>query len=179
MPGLHSGRLRWMVLNAAIMALGLILPIAFHAVGLGSKFLPMLLPLLLNGFLSPPGWAILTGAATPLVSALATGMPPLYPPVAAIMSVECAVLAAVAGLVHRATNRRVWPALAAAVVCGRLTSAGLSWTVAEWLGLPARLSVAASMIQGLPGVALQFAVVPLVLKVLKTRKGPLFADARE
>ncbi len=51
--------------------------------------------------------------------------------------------------------------------------------MAEWLGLPARLSVAASMIQGLPGVALQFAVVPLVLKVLKTRKGPLFADARE
>ena len=82
------------------MALGLTLPVVFHAVGLGSKFLPMLLPLLLNGFLSPLGWALFTGAVTPLTSALVTGMPPLYPPVAAVMSVECMVLAGVARLVY-------------------------------------------------------------------------------
>ena len=136
MAGVHSSRLRWMVLNAAIMALGLTLPMVFHAVGLGSKFLPMLLPLLVNGFLSPLGWAVFTGAATPLVSALLTGMPPLYPPVAAVMSVEGAVLGAVASLVYRATGRRVWPALIAAIVCGRLASAGLSWTVATALRPP-------------------------------------------
>ncbi len=56
MAPVHSGPLRWMVLNAVIMALGLTLPMVFHAVGLGSRFLPMLLPLLLNGFLSPLGW---------------------------------------------------------------------------------------------------------------------------
>ena len=177
MAGVHSNRLRWMVLNAVVMALGLTLPVVFHAVGLGSKFLPMLLPLLLNGFLSPLSWAVFTGAATPWVSALLTGMPPLYPPVAAVMSAEGAALAAVAGLVYRATGRRVWPALVAAILCGRLTSAGLSWTMANLFDLPARLSVAASMLQGLPGVALQLAVVPLVLKVLKTRRGPLFEDA--
>ncbi len=176
MAPVHSGPLRWMVLNAVIMALGLTLPMVFHAVGLGSRFLPMLLPLLLNGFLSPLGWAVFTGAATPWVSALLTGMPPLYPPVAAVMSVEGAVLGSVAGLVYRTSGRRVWPALVAAILAGRLTSAGLSWTLANLFDLPARLSVAASMLQALPGVALQLAVVPLVLKVLKTRKGPLFED---
>jgi hypothetical protein len=177
MAGIHSSRLRWMVLNAAIMALGLTLPVVFHAVGLGNKFLPMFLPLLVNGFLSPPGWAVFTGAATPLVSALLTGMPPLYPPVAAVMSAEGAVLGAVASLVYRATGRRAWPALIAAILCGRLASAGLSWTVATLFDLPARLSVAASMSQGLPGIVLQLAVVPPVVKVLRTRRGPLFRDA--
>ncbi len=174
--GGQSNRLRWMVVNAAIMALGLVLPMAFHAVGLGSKFLPLLLPLLLNGFLSPFAWAVGTGAATPLVSALATGMPPLYPPVAFVMMVEGAVLGGVARVAYRATSKRVWPALLAAILCGRLTSAALSWFMAQALDLPARLSVAASMAQGLPGVALQIAVIPLVLRALRARKGRLFED---
>ena len=87
-----DGRLRAMVISASMAAMGLVLPIAFHAVGLGSKFLPMLLPLLLNGFLAPLPWAVATGALTPLLSAVTTGMPPLFPPVAFSMSLECAVL---------------------------------------------------------------------------------------
>ncbi len=172
----RPNRLRWMVINAAVMALGLVLPVAFHAVGLGSKFLPMLLPLLLNGFLSPFGWAVFTGAATPLVSALATGMPPLYPPVAAVMMVEGAVLGGVARIAYRASGRRIWPALITAIVCGRVASAALSWFMAQALDLPARLSVAASFAQGLPGVAIQLAVVPLVVRALRARQGRLFED---
>jgi hypothetical protein len=173
----HSERLRLMVINGIIMALGLTLPIVFHAVGLGSKFLPMLLPLLLNGFLSPLGWAVLTGGVTPLISALLTGMPPLYPPMAVVMSVEGMVLAGVARVVYVVGNRRVWPALGAAILCDRLTSAGLSWLMARLLGLPPALSVTASLLQGLPGVALQLAVVPVVLAALSKRKGLLFKDA--
>jgi hypothetical protein len=171
----RSDRLRWMVINGVVMALGLTLPIVFHAVGLGSKFLPMLLPILLNGFLSPLGWAVLTGAATPLVSSLLTGMPPLYPPVAATMAVEGMVLAGVARLVY-GQGRRVWPALIAAVVCGRLTALALSFAVAQLLGLPPRLSAGASLVQSLPGVALQLAVVPLVLRTIRRRRGLLFEE---
>jgi hypothetical protein len=177
MASRQSDRLRWMVVNAVMMALGLTLPMVFHAVGLGSKFLPMLLPLLLNGFLSPLRWAVFTGAATPLVSAVLTGMPPLYPPVAAVMAVEGVVLSAVAGLLYRAGGRRPWPALVAAVVCDRLTSVGLSWLLAKLLGLPPALSAGAALLQGLPGVALQLVVVPLVLGALSKRRGPLFEDA--
>jgi hypothetical protein len=148
----------------------------FHAVGLGSKFLPMLLPLLLNGFLSPVAWAAFTGAATPLVSALLTGMPPLYPPVAVVMSVEGIVMSVVAGTLYRACGRRVWPALVAAILCDRLTSVSLSWVLARLLGLPERLSAGAALVQGLPGVALMVVVVPLVLGALSRRRGLLFGD---
>jgi len=171
-------KFRGMVISAALGALALVLPVAFHAAGLGSKFLPMLLPLLLNGFLSPFSWAVLTGATVPLVSALMTGMPPLYPPVALVMSCECAVLAGVAALLYRATRPRIWPALLAAIVAGRATSLGLSWTLAAQFGLP-RWAPVASLLQGLPGVALQLAVVPIVLHTLGKRRGLLFGNGGE
>ena len=167
-------RLRLLVINALAMALALVLPPAFHAVGLGSRFLPLLLPLAVNGFLSPARWAALTGAAAPLVSALATGMPPLYPPLALILSVEGMVLGGLAAALYRASGRRLWPALVAAIVCGRAVALVLSWLLAKPLGLPPAVTGAALVLQGLPGVALQLAVVPLVVRTLEARPSILF-----
>ena len=59
--------LRSMIVSAMMTALAIVLPIAFHAVGLGNKFLPMLLPLLLNGFLSTWPWAILSALIAPWI----------------------------------------------------------------------------------------------------------------
>lgn len=171
-------RLRLLVLNAAMMALALTLPVAFHAVGLGSKFLPMLLPLLLNGFLSPWRWAIVTGAAAPLASSLLTGMPPLYPPVVLIMSAEGMVLGGVAAALYRVCGRRLWPALLAAVVCGRATTLVLTWALARSFELPPGATSAAVLLQGLPGVVLQLAVVPVALRALSKRDSLLFNHER-
>ena len=63
--------LRSMVTSAAMGALALVLPVVFHAVGLGSRFLPMLLPLVINSYLSQRGWAVVTGALVPWISAFA------------------------------------------------------------------------------------------------------------
>lgn len=172
-----ANRLRHLVVNAMIMGVGLTLPVAFHAVGLGSRFTPMLLPLLLNGFLSPLAWAVAVGGLTPLVSAFATGMPPLYPPVALIMSIECMVLAGTARIMFSYTRGRLWPSLVSAIVCGRVVSLTLSWFTASYLGLPQRLSVFASLMQGLPGIALQLSVVPLIVTRIHRRHSLLFEDA--
>lgn len=162
-----------MVTSAVMAALALVLPMAFHAVGLGSKFLPMLLPLLLNAFLVPWRWAVATGAIVPWISGLATGMPPLYPPVAAVMSAECAVMAAVAALIYRRGTRGVWAALIPAILAGRLTSLAMTFLLARLFGLPAALASVARLLEGLPGVALQLAVVPLVLRALASRRSIL------
>lgn len=166
-----------MVTSAVMAALALVLPVAFHAVGLGSKFLPMLLPLLVNAFLVPWRWAVATGAAVPWISALATGMPPLYPPVAAALSVECAVMAAVAALIYRCGRRGLWAALIPAVLAARLTSFGMTFLLARLFGLPAALASVARLLEGLPGVALQLAVVPLVLRALASRRSILLERA--
>lgn len=161
-------------MSAIMAAMALVLPFAFHAVGLGSKFLPMLLPLLLNGFLVPAPWAILTGALVPLLSSVTTGMPPLFPPVAAGMSLEGAVLGGVSAAIYRGRGSRLWLALVAAVVLGRAASFGSNWLLAELLDLPPRMTAAAALIQGLPGVLLQLAVVPLVVRQAARRRGILF-----
>jgi hypothetical protein len=160
-------------------ALALTLPVAFHAAGLGSSFLPMLLPLLLNGFLVPMTWAALTGAVVPLASGFLTGMPPFYPPIAFVMSVEAAVLASVAAAVFRLTKPRIWLPLMAAVVLSRGTMLLLTWQLAGVFGLPKAFSAVASLVHGLPGVALQCTVVPLVLRLLLGRHSLLLPGQRD
>ncbi len=154
-------------------ALGLTLPVAFHMVGLGSRFLPMLLPLLLNGFLVPLPWAAATGFLVPLLSSIATGMPPMYPPVAAAMACEGAVLGSVAALLYRRGKGPLWLALVAAMAAGRGTALAVSYLLAKQFGLPPAFASLAMLVQGLPGVALQIAVVPVVVRGLRRRSGLL------
>jgi len=169
-----TDHLRSMVTSAIMSALALILPAVFHLAGLGSKFLPMLLPLLLNAFLSSLGWAVLTAALVPWISAFATGMPPIYPPVALVMSAEAGCMALVAGTLYRLGKRSVWPALIAAIISDRMMSFGLTLMLSQRFGLPARAIAVSSFVYGLPGIALQLAVVPIVLKGLTKRRSVLF-----
>jgi hypothetical protein len=168
--------LRNVVLSSVMGALALVLPMAFHAVGLGSRFLPLLQPLLILGFLVSPGWAVATAVAMPWVSALSTGMPPIYPPVAAVLAVEGAVLAGVASLIYRSGNGPFWPALICAVVAGRATGVAASFILARWFDLPAAFASVAVLIQGLPGTALMLAAAPAVVFWTRRRDGPLFGD---
>lgn len=167
--------LRSLVVSAALGALALALPAAFHSVGLGSRFLPMLLPLLINGYLSRWPWAAATGLLVPWISAFATGMPPLYPPVAAIMSAEGFVLATAAAL----TRRLPLPAsVPLAVIAGRAAALGGAWLAAVWLDLPPGFASMAMILQGLPGVVLQLLVTPLAVAALRRRGGLLFDETR-
>ncbi len=154
-------------------ALAVTLPMGFHAAGIGRTFSPLFLPLLLNGFLVPPGWAVLTGAVSPIASGLMTGMPPFYPPVALIMTAEGAVLGGVAAWLFNWTRPSVWLPLGAAVVLGRCTSLVLTWQLAGAFGLPQAFSATASLVQGLPGTILQCTVVPVVVRLLLKRRSLL------
>ena len=165
-----------MVVSAAMAALALILPIAFHAVGLGSQFLPMLLPLLLNGFLVPLPWALLTGATVPIISSLMTGMPPMYPPIALEMSLEGAAIGGIAAAIYGFRPRRFWPALLTAIVVSRFLGLGAMWVLARAFSLPAGFVSAAMLIKGLPGVALQIVVVPLAIGQLRRSRNILVAS---
>lgn len=154
-------------------AVALVLPVAFHLAGFGSKFLPMFLPLLLNGFLVPLPWAVLTGAVVPFISSLTTGMPPLYPPVAAEMALEGAVLGGVAAAIYQSRPNRLWPTLICALVAGRCTGFAAAWGLARVFGLPATFASVAMLIQGLPGVVLQLVVVPLAVRQFQRSRSML------
>lgn len=167
-------KLQSMVICAMMAALGLTLPMVFHLSGLGNKFLPIFLPLLLNGFLVPLPWAVLTGFAVPIISSLLTGMPPLYPPVAIVMAVEGAMLAGIAALLYRFYQCHIWVSLILAIIAGRATTFVLSGILADFFGIQAALVSFSVLLQSFPGVLLQIIVVPMVLKALANRKGILF-----
>jgi hypothetical protein len=174
MKPMKAHTLRGMVASATLVALGIILPIAFHTVGLGAKFMPMVLVIMLSGFLAPWPWAMLAGAVTPMASALLTGMPAVYPPFCLVMSLEMALTAGLAALLYGGSRRRLWPALLLTVLFDRTLSLALTYFLAGKFGLPPRVVSLVYFAQALIGVALQLTVIPLVVSALSRRKGILF-----
>lgn len=115
-------------------SLALALPMLFHALGLaGAVFLPMFLPLALLAFLVRTRAAVLTALVVPFASAVLTGMPLLWPPLAAVVALELVVQAAVIGVLRR----RPYLALLAALPLGRALHAGMIYALAQGFKLPA------------------------------------------
>lgn len=83
--------------GAMFLALGILFPLLFHAVNLGSQFSPMHLPVLLAGMICGPLSGLVVGFLTPLLSSLISGMPPIFP-MAVAMAFELAVYGFVSGL---------------------------------------------------------------------------------
>jgi niacin transporter len=176
MAVLSSARLRRIVLSAMMTALAVALPPVFHLIGLGSKFLPLLVPLLLAGFVLPWRWAVITGAASPWISALATGMPPVWPPIAVSLSLEGAVMGGTAAVLYGdGRRRRLRTAMIGAILAGRVTGFAATYLMARLFELPAAFASLAAVIQGLPGVALMMVTVPLAVRWAEHRDSPLLA----
>jgi uncharacterized membrane protein len=156
-------RLTW---GAMMVALGILFPMAFHAVGLGRAFLPMHIPVLMCGLLTDPYTGLLVGALTPLLSALITGMPLLAPPVAQAMMVELGIYGFVASVLRRKRGVSVYPALLLTMAGGRLVYGLLGALAFRFIGLgsiPVLYPVTAGLLTGAPGVLLQLAIVPPVV----------------
>ncbi len=152
---------------AAFVALGLLLPPVFHAVRLGSVFLPMVLPVVLGGFFLRPRWALVVGALTPLLSAVTTGMPPFLPPIALWMAGELAVMCVVVSLLDTKTRLPPLASLAIALLAGRALYTGMVFATSTWMQLPPRLLTLAAVASSWPGMVLALAVVPAAVAALR------------
>ncbi len=149
-------------------AAALLLPVLFHLVHLGHIFMPMYLPLVALAFFVRPGMSALTAIIVPLLSGAVTGMPPFYPPVAPIMSVELAFMALVIGLVHSLSPRApVLLVLIPSLILGRVIGAGLMFVVAGSMGLPATFVAGISFLSGWPGIILMIVAIPAIVRLSK------------
>lgn len=147
-------------------AAALLLPVVFHAVRLGHVFMPMYLPLLALGFFIRPLPAALTALVTPLFSALVTGMPPLYPPVAVLMALELAGMTFVIAAARARWPRAYEPlVLVPVLLAGRVAYVAMAYLTARLLDLPAGFVAGLSLLAGWPGVLLALLVVPAVARV--------------
>jgi LytS/YehU family sensor histidine kinase len=160
---------RDVVLGGLFLALALVIPILFHAVGLGSAFLPMFFPIIAAGFLIAPPVALVVGITSPLLSALLTGMPPFFPPTAFIMMAEGLILAGIPSLLYQKYRLNSYLTLIITLSADRVVLLIAVIAVSKWLDLPENVLGWASLIRGLPGIVLIMLVIPPLINKMKKR----------
>lgn len=158
-----------LVLTGVCAALCVVLPMAFHAFpGGGNVFLPMHIPVLLCGLMCSWPYGLICGLLGPALSCLITQMPPVaYLP---SMMVECAVYGCAAGammeLVHtKKTYLDLYISMGTAMVLGRVV-AGLAKALIFAPGTPLFAWVSTSLLEGIPGIVIQLALIPTIVYAL-------------
>ena len=151
---------------ALCIALGVLLPMAFHVIpNAGSIFLPMHIPVLICG--APYGLAC--GIITPFLSSMTTGMPPAM--ILPQMMIELAVYGLVTGLCEKHINfknemPKLYISLIIAMLAGRIVNGLINTFVLSTQGYTLSVFMTASFITCLPGIIIQLIIVPILVRIL-------------
>lgn len=167
-----------LVLTALFIALGLLFPQLFHLFGAGPVFLPMHIPILICGFVCGAPYGAFCGLVVPLLSSVLTGMPVFYP-TALAMALELCTYGLMTGLLYLRLRWNVYPALLVSMLCGRAVSGIANAVLLGVAGKPYgwQTFLTASFVTGLPGIAIQIVLVPLLVALLVRFKVIQRADA--
>jgi len=160
-----------MVIAALFIALGIVLPIAFHSVpNAGRIFLPMHIPILLCGIICGLPYSLICGIVTPLLSSMLTGMPPAaFLP---SMICELAAYGTVSSLLMRyaPVNKiyaKTYISLIGAMIFGRVFYGILNALVFSVGSYSMQIWVTAAFVTALPGVIIQIVIIPAIVAVLQ------------
>lgn len=160
-----------LIVTALCMALGVVLPMAFHAVpNAGSVLLPMHIPVLLCGLSTGPVYGLLCGILTPALSSLLTGMPKV--PYLFTMMFELAVYGLMAGILIRwiKGNQPVinlYLSLIGAMLAGRVIYGIVNALIFQAGAYSFEVWLTASFVTAFPGIVLQLLLLPAVVRALQ------------
>lgn len=167
-------------LSGLFIALGIVLPMALHAIPDGGKiFLPMFIPVLLGALYLNWPYALAVGIITPLMSSLLTGMPPVAPlPIVFMMAAQLGVAALIVSLMKNIKwikQKRYMAifALIPALLVGFAVSGLVLMIAIEFFGIkgPGMWTyIVGAMVSGLPGIAIQLVLIPLLYSLITKRR---------
>jgi thiamine transporter ThiT len=161
-----------LVLAALFLALGLILPFLTGQIPqIGSRLLPMHIPILLCGLICGWKYGGIVGFVTPLLRSVIFGMPPFFP-TATAMAFELLTYGLVIGLAYGKMPRKnigtLYAALVIAMVAGRVVwgivqfiQLGISGTGFTWQAF-----MAGAFLNAIPGIILQLILIPALMVAL-------------
>lgn len=165
-------------ITALCIALCYVLPVVFHATGLGSAFSPMHIPVLLCGLVCGSGYGVFCGIAGPVLSSVLSGMPTVTQLIYFVP--ELTVYGFVTGLMMKLVHTKklipdLYISLIVAMLSGRLMGG-----VAEalfYLGSGETFTIAAVaagyFVTTIPGIICHLIVIPiLVTTLMKARLIP-------
>ena len=168
--------LQKLVLSAMFFALGLVLPfLTVQRREIGNMLLPMHLPVLLCGLICGWKYGGVVGFFVPLVRSLIFGMPVLYPN-AVGMAFELLTYGLLTGLLFQKSEvqsaKKLFATLLITAVSGRIV-----WGVARTVMLgfsdesfTFAMFIANGITNAIPGLILQFTLIPAIILVLKKAK---------
>jgi len=162
---------KFLIVAALFMAIGLVLPMAFHAIpGAGPIFLPMHIPVLMSGLILGWKYGLIVGAITPVLSHFFTGMPAW--PMLQTMFFELAVYGAITGLLIKLVRTKsiyinLYTAMIGAMIAGRVTFGLLNmlffqagtYTLQAWLNF--------ALLTAWPGIVIQLVFIPSIVFAIK------------
>ena len=160
-----------LVMAAMCVALGIILPMAFHTIqNAGSIFLPMHIPVLICGLLCGWQYGLICGFLTPVLSSLFTGMPPAA--ILPAMACELAVYGVLTGIcikfIHTGKQLiNIYISLTVAMVAGRIVSGILKALIFNVGQYSFKIFITSSFLTCLPGIIIQFIFVPVLVFALQ------------
>lgn len=153
---MRNKNIRNLVLTGLFIAVGVVLPIGFHAFGtLGPKLLPMQFPILVAGFFLSPAYALAAGVLTPAISSFLTTMPPAFPALPCLM-VEFGAYALFLSLIK---PKSLYLRLFAALLLGKCALLLFALTSPAFWGF-----ATIQLTNGLIGMAWQIVLVPILIK---------------
>lgn len=159
-----------LVLSGLLIALGLVLPMAFHLFKAGGPvFLPMHIPVLLGGMILSPVFALLVGVLTPIVSNLLTSMPPLMP-MLPIMIVELGLYGLIASILRKKLNLNVFISLIVSMIIGRIGAGLVVYVMTSVFAVqfaPPIAFVIGGISKGIPGIIIQLIFIPIIVKAVE------------
>lgn len=170
-----------LVLSGLFIAFGLVLPFLTAQIpSMGSKFLPMHLPVLISGFVCGWPYGFIVGLIVPVFRSVLFGMPPMFP-TAVSMSFELAVYGCMTGLLYKLLPKKdisIYAALIISMLCGRIVWGiasvllyGLNGTSFTW-----EIFAAGAFFNAIPGIIFQIIIIPIIVITLKRAKA--MEDAR-
>ncbi|MCD4711656.1 MAG: ECF transporter S component [Clostridiales bacterium] len=170
-----------LILSGVFIALGLVLPIAFHMFGgAGPIFLPMHIPVLIGGFFLSPMLALSVGVLTPMLSGIITGMPPIFP-MMPIMMLELGIYGLTISVVKNNVTKNPYIALLASMILGRVAAGFMVFVLSTFFAakLPsAIIFITTSVTTGIPGIIIQLIIIPIVVIALNKSNLAVFEGAK-
>jgi len=168
-----TAKTRFIAHSALFLALAVVLPLGFHAFGIAGRiFLPMHLPVLLAGFIAGPWSGLVVGLLAPLLSHLLTGMPPSY--AVPLMSLELPIYGFIAGICYNRLRLNIYLALIVAMIFGRVMFGLGLFVLGRFMDLPYSaaqfFSTGGALISGLPGIAIQIVLIPVIVAAVKRQR---------
>jgi len=150
--------------TAMWLAVGVALAYLLHLVNLGRMFLPLHLVAMLAGAVSGAFVGGIVGGLLPVLSFLTMGMPPF--PMFLFMIPEVFVYGFILGVMEK---KNIFLRLAVAVLLGRLGYSVSYYALGALIGIKLQplTSILLSFTTGIPGIVLQFVLVPLVYRRLQ------------